>query len=191
MAASKVLCSGSRVIVHSLSTTAVLNGEIGRLMNFDSSSDRWEVRIDGAGCKKVRPANLVLASSLDAGSSWSRGAARPLKTVKLCRYGDNCWRPSCHFFQENNGDRCKRLAAFWCSERDADCGDAAAASNDTSDTHIPKQQKVFDDNMITTKIYELEKRLDNVLAEVSASSIKSPERVDMFVNEERIKCDAA
>merc|ERR1712137_111449 len=54
------LCEGADVELHGLKGAAELNGRRGRLLRFDMASGRWEVKVVGAGGKKLKPENVRL-----------------------------------------------------------------------------------------------------------------------------------
>eukprot|EP00933_Yihiella_yeosuensis_P025322 TRINITY_DN19670_c0_g1_i1.p1 TRINITY_DN19670_c0_g1~~TRINITY_DN19670_c0_g1_i1.p1 ORF type:complete len:733 (+),score=151.90 TRINITY_DN19670_c0_g1_i1:196-2199(+) len=57
--ASKQMKPGGRVRLTGLKAAAALNGSTGILEKFDSSSERWEVKLEAGDIKAIRPDNLI------------------------------------------------------------------------------------------------------------------------------------
>ena len=49
---------------------------------------------------------------------------------KLCKYGNACWRPDCHFSHNDEENRCRNLLELW--QKKAVALDLTAAPNDTA-----------------------------------------------------------
>ena len=84
------LRKGARVLVQGLEKKLELNGLRGTLASFDSASNRWAVRLDEVGFRKIKIANLLSTQSDDVGSQ-----------LKLYRYGQKCHRPELWYRHED------------------------------------------------------------------------------------------
>ena len=98
---SSTLLPGSAVEVFGLLSSPSLNGKRGTLGKYDTAAARWEVKLDDAGSKKVKPANLKELTPVRA------------RRRRLCRYGERCYRPECWFEHDNDYQRCERNEALW------------------------------------------------------------------------------
>ena len=163
-----------------------LNEKTGDVLKFLDDKQRWAVRV-GPRTVSVKPENVEPLTD-------SSFAVR--KRLRLCKFGACCWRPDCHFAHQDECARAHRWKSHWdmvvdhCELAGDIHGEANYASQDESNIHGPKKKDMFDDSTINTKIRELEKCLDNILAEVNESSLRRAERVDVIVNEERMKVEA-
>ena len=92
--------AGSSVVVAGLQTSSELNGKIGTVGKYDSNSKRWEINVHGVGFKKIRAENLQLIPPL------------PRKR-RLCKFGQQCYRPDCWFTHTDEGARRAHFANIW------------------------------------------------------------------------------
>ena len=119
---TKSLREGGRVVICGLhgNLAASLNGSTGLLKRFDNSCGRWEVDTATAGFKKVKPVNLLpLNDQQMPGEDNIAVVPHPLtirRRSKLCRFGQTCWRPDCHFVHGNEEQRCDAWARLWAQE---------------------------------------------------------------------------
>ena len=101
-----------------------LNGTTGIVRNLDSGSGRWEVDTETLGFKKLKPCNLLFLTSAKLQTTSPATSAEPpppqplgtidhLRTAKLCRFGDRCWRPNCHFKHAHENKRSAKWMSFW------------------------------------------------------------------------------
>jgi len=106
------LRGGMRVALHSLSTATDLNGIVGKLGRFCSKSRRWAVDLSSKGCRKVKSENLLpLHNGNDADITPKKSCK-----VKLCRFGNACWRPGCHFSHPDEEGRRVHWVSVWSTD---------------------------------------------------------------------------
>ena len=94
-----LFCAGDRAVLVGLQDAA-LNGQIGKVLRFDSKTSRFAGRV-GVKTLAVKPANLLSKSKNN------------MSSLKLCRYGGRCRRPNCHFHHEDRAGRASLSAAHW------------------------------------------------------------------------------
>ena len=106
------LRGGMRVALHSLSTATDLNGIVGTLGRFCSKTRRWAVDLSSKGCRKVKSENLLpLHNGNDADITPKKSCK-----VKLCRFGNACWRPGCHFSHPDEEGRRLHWVSVWSTD---------------------------------------------------------------------------
>ena len=147
------LCPGARIEVVGLKTRTELNNHKGILGAFDRQAERWQVDVRGVGFMKIKEENLRLVS--DAKSS-----------RKLCRYGQTCWRPCCHFVHDNEYDRAQSFADLWLAKLSAnDHGKQivpTSSGNDVLAQQLPISLPCVDD--INEKLAQIEKDVAGIQA---------------------------
>ena len=71
------------------------------IQNWSEAKNRWAVQLNDR-CVAVKEDNCVLADVTEV-----------CKHRRMCRYGDRCWRPNCHFAHRCERSRAERWAKAW------------------------------------------------------------------------------
>ena len=164
---SSSLRKGSRVAIFGLQgeSSAALNGALGNVHAFDGQSCRWQVDIDCHGFKKVKDANLVAlrenVRKPPVGSVMQKPMTIQRKT-KLCRFGEACWRPNCHFAHEDERQRCTKLASLWDPDVLDDCQPRLASKQLDNDIVKLKTDISRHEAQINSSLRDLEELKDSL-----------------------------
>ena len=164
---SSLLRKGSRVAIFGLQgeSSAALNGALGNVHAFDDQSCRWQVDIDCHGFKKVKEANLVAlrenVRKPPVGSVMQKPMTIQRKT-KLCRFGEACWRPNCHFAHEDERQRCTKLASLWDPDVLDDCQPPPASKQLDNDIVKLKTDISRHEAQINSSLRDLEELKDSL-----------------------------
>ena len=103
-----------------------LNGKAVNVVKFCKDTKRWAVQL-GDRTLAVKESNLVL---------WNRSNHTEIKTLRLCRYGNSCWRPNCCFSHPCEHERAQNWALHW----DSVIKESAANENVRLDFKIPEAE---------------------------------------------------
>ena len=95
---------GTRVKAERLCFNTALNDAEAVITVFDSDKQRWGVKLDSIdGLKSFRRDNLKV-----------QVAASPMQgKIKLCLYGQSCWRVGCRFRHDDEKTRAQTVAELW------------------------------------------------------------------------------
>ena len=93
-----------------------LNGTNGEVLSYNPESERYGVMVGNRNLA-VKAANLIA----------NLNVAKP--STRICKFGEDCWRPRCHFKHKDEKTRAYKWACRWqslscCPKFDA--GDACA-----------------------------------------------------------------
>ena len=189
---------GSAVVLVGLQETK-LNGVQGIVVKHCSDSKRWAVQI-GERCIAVKAQNLVVA--------------KELQRSKMCRYGERCWRPDCHFSHPCEESRANKWANHWQSVCKASASDSEADDmyDSSEEPCAPKVLSGVRSNFemadaefnVSQRMLELEVRMASVLEDLdkvkcptylssstSPDSILPPKQDQVFTVEPRfVELDA-
>ena len=135
------------VQIHGLELRPELNGAMGLLTKFDTQTKRWGVDLeDGSGAKSLKENNLMAVSDDDV---FVRSAKLPRPRRRtLCRYGQKCWRPECHFVHTNEHSR----AAHWRQHWQSLCSSADASESNS--TGLPPTGEAIQDLVAQLKVQD-------------------------------------
>ena len=166
------LFSGAKVQVHGLINAPHLNGAQGKLHGFDADSGRWQVETKGSGYKKIKPENLALQPLSDSHSSACsspRTLDRRCRKSCMCRYGNMCWRPNCHFAHQDNAKRCEQWASFWSQEGVGvqQKHDSGMSVDSSSQAKVISSPPATDLAKLMSDVSELDKKLSASIQELS------------------------
>ena len=186
-ALSSSLCAGLRVVLRGLQGPLAdkLNGSEGVLRNLDKQSGRWVVNIDGIGHKKIKSENVIPLKTSGADTSGTQfHHLSPRSHVRrMCRFGNSCWRPNCHFCHADEEGRRQRWACFWTEPRSQLDQPINAVTEQTDEKLQIGTASLPSVNNITARVDEIENRLKEALAGIEARAEKQMKKLDTFYDE--------
>ena len=163
-----------RVRLQDLQSRPELNGQFGSLISFDHKKERWGVKLDGMHeTLALKQTNVCATRSRDT-CAWRR---------KLCRYGNCCYRPGCHYRHADESERVRVLTEHWSAAMKS-LSDSGDASDADSATIVGMHSKSNDASMA---IGEVESRMKELM-----ERLEKVERVNVQDWDERLKqklCD--
>ena len=124
--ASRAMRVGMRVELRALQSKPHLNGQRGRIVSYEAEKQRWGVKVDSVEqTMSLKTVNLCALGSGKSGSG----------TKRLCRYGEKCYRPDCHFHHVDATGRCKHFADAW-QDLLRRCADVETSVDTPPSSHI-------------------------------------------------------
>ena len=179
---SQLLAKGSVVKLGGLQDRA-LNGKTGVVTEFCEDNERWAVKV-GSRVLAVRECNVTLVPDT---------SLLPQKRVKLCRYGDHCWRPDCCFGHSHSEERACKWAEYWSSLMSCDAteedtgqkvGERVSESEGNNRTFVHEASvRGVSAQEVASKIAEVELRLKQAVADIDIKMEESQAALECVIIE--------
>ena len=174
------LFSGQHVAAHGLSNQIDLNVTNGVLRKFDDGSGRWEVELDDVGFRKLKPANLVPSPP-------ELHELHPRRRVRLCKFGQSCYRPECWFAHPDESARVSKMSRVW---EDLDQACKYTTSSAPPSRTCSKTDLVGNGLDVESSIDLLEKRCNQFLADMDEKAKRSEVTFSKYVDDRLAMMDS-